>query len=383
MKKYRLFGVISAACVILSILYSFIGVSQTSTPRVQLTTNPPLEKIHAFEAQTTRHQDPVKLTLQALDTKGKPLNNALLNLELFTPKRNPFFTTDFPIVEGTQLLNIQAVAPNGKLEVEQMLPIRGKYELRVNATPSVANSFTPYKKTLNLNAIENSFKFQYLAVVAGILLGVGLLGGWVIGGQSEPQQGEIAPYKVRLLLSGLIVVAIASLLFINISAEVADAHGGEQHSEKILPASLKAENLQVRLQGDKQATVGKLANYAVQVTDNAGQPVKDVAFQVKAIALEDDLTMFAYKSIPDANGKLTWQEQFFDGAPHKIVVEVTPGVGSSRQFQPLKVEQEVDVKGIAPPIYIRLISLFYFSGTVGIGMAIGLWLQQNRVQRPV
>lgn len=382
MKKYRLFGVISAACVMLSILYSVVGVSQTSTPRVQLTTNPPLEKIHAFEAQTTRHQDPVNLTLQAFDTKGKPLNNALLNLELFTPKRNPLFTTDFPIVEETQLLNIQAVAPDGKLEVQQILPIRGKYELRVNATPIVANSFTPYNETHYLKATENSFKFQYFAIVAAILLGVGLFGGWIIGGQSQPQQGEIAPYKVRLLLSGLIVVTIASLLFINISAEVAEAHGGEEHNQKILSASQKAENLQVLLQGDKQATVGKLAKYTVQVTDTAGQPVKDVALQVKAIALEDDLTMFAYKSIPDANGKLTWQEQFFDGASHKIAVEVTPGINSSRQFQPLTVEQEVDVKGIAPPIYIRFISLFYFTGIVGIGMAIGLWLQQNRVQRP-
>jgi hypothetical protein len=383
-RKYRLFAAISAVCVMLSIFSSFKGVSQTPSQKVQLVTNPPVEKILPFRGGgVVKYQEPIPLTFQALDVDGKPVKDAKIGLEIFTPPATPFWTTDFPIVEGTKLLKMETVAPSGKLEIQQMLPIRGRYQFKVNVAPLAANGFKPYEQTLSLNVSENPAKLKYLVVTAAILLAVGLLGGWVIGGQSQAQSGEIAPYKVRLLLSGLIVVAIASLLFINISAEVAEAHGGEQHSEKILPASLKSENLQVRLEGDKQATVGKLAKYTVQVTDTAGQPVKDVAFQVKAIALEDNSTMFAYKSIADANGKLIWEEQFFDGTPHKIEVEVTPGADSSRKFQPLKVEQEVDVKGIAPPTYIRFISLFYFTAIVGIGMAIGLWLQQNRVQRPV
>lgn len=45
---------------------------------------------------------------------------------------------------------------------------------------------------------------------------------------------------------------------------------------------------------------------------------------VQSIALENKALMFAYQSIPDTTGKLTWQEQFFDGAPHNVTVEVTP-----------------------------------------------------------
>ncbi|MEH1940300.1 MAG: hypothetical protein V7L01_08810 [Nostoc sp.] len=382
MKKYRIFGVISAVCITLSILYSFVGNSQIPTSRVLLSTNPPLERILPFEAEAEKPQSPVTLTLQAVDAGGKALANAKISLQILTPPPNPWLTTDFPIVEGTELLQMDATAPDGKLEIQQMLPIRGNYQLRVNVSPLVANTFAPYEQTLNLNVRENPIKYKYFAVIAGILLSLGLLGGWIIGGQEELQQGEIAPQSVRLLLSALTVVAIVTLLFINISAEVAEAHGSEHHSnttEAIAPSSQKSQGLEIKLQGDKNATVGKLANLGLQVKDSAtGQPIRDVALQVKAIATEHNLTVFDYKGIPDEQGKLTWLEQFFDGSPHTIEVEATPLPGSSRQFTPVKVAQEVEVEAIAPPIYIRLIGLFYFTAFVGIGMAIGLLIQNRR-----
>ncbi|MEH1809303.1 hypothetical protein [Nostoc sp.] len=382
MKKYRLFGVISAVCITLSVLYSFVGSSQIPTSRVLLSTNPPLERILPFEAEAEKPQSPIKLTLQAVDAAGKSLTNAKISLQILTPPRNPWLTTDFPIVEGTKLLQMNATAPDGKLEIQQMLPIRGNYQLLVKVSPLVANTFAAYEQTLNLNVHENPIKYKYFVVIAAILLSLGLLGGWIIGGQEELQQGEIAPQSVRLLLSALTVVAIITLIVINISAEVAEAHGSEHHSnstETIAPSSQKSQGLEINLGGDKNATVGKLANLALQVKDAAtGQPITDVALQVKAIATEHNLTVFDYKGIPDEQGKLIWLEQFFDGSPHKIEVEATPLPGSSRQFAPVKVAQEVEVEAIAPPIYIRLIGLFYFTAFVGIGMAIGLLIQHRR-----
>ncbi|MEH2043543.1 hypothetical protein [Nostoc sp.] len=381
MKKYRFFGVISAVCITLSVLYSFVGSSQIPTSRVLLSTNPPLERILPFEAEAEKPQSPVTLTLQAVDAAGKSLTNAKISLQILTPPRNPWLTTDFPIVEGTKLLQMNATAPDGKLEIQQMLPIRGNYQLLVKVSPLVANTFAAYEQTLNLNVRENPIKYKYFVVIAAILLSLGLLGGWVIGGQKELQQGEIAPQSVRLLLSALTVVAIITLIVINISAEVAEAHGSEHHSnstETIAPSSQKSQGLEINLEGDKNATVGKLANLALQVKDAAtGQPA-NVALQVKAIATEHNLTVFDYKGIPDEQGKLTWLEQFFDGSPHKIEVEATPLPGSNRQFAPVKVAQEVEVEAIAPPIYIRLIGLFYFTAFVGIGMAIGLLIQHRR-----
>jgi hypothetical protein len=385
MRKYRLFAVVSSACICLSILYSLVGVSQTSQSQVLLSTNPPLEKILPFEAGTDRKQSPVTFKLQAVDAGGKLLTNALIKLQISTPPRNPFLTTDFPIVEGTELLELEAAAPNGKLEFEQMLPIRGNYQIQVNVSPLVANAFASYQQTLNLNVRENPVKYKYFVVLAAILLSLGLLGGWVIGGQEEIKEGEIAPQSVRLLLSALTVVAIVTLLFINITAEVAEAHG-DAHSpknEKIAPSISQSQGMEVRITGDKLATVGTLANLAVEVKDSTtGAAIKDVGLRVKAIALEDNLTVFAYQGFPNSEGKLIWQEQFFDGAPHKVEVEAISLPESSRQFPVVKVAQSMEVEGIAPPMYIRLIGLFYFTAIVGMGMAIGL-LIQHRKELPV
>jgi hypothetical protein len=385
MKRYRIFGVIAAVCISLSILYSLVGNAQIPSSKVLLSTKPSLEHILPFEAEAQKQQSPVTLTLQAVDAGGKSLENAKISLQILTPNHNPLLTTDFPLVEGTKLLEMNAIAPDGKLEIQQILPIRGNYQLLVKVSPLRENTFTPYQQTLNLNVRENPIKYKYFVVIAAILLSVGLLGGWVIGGQEELQQGEIAPQSVRLLLSALTVVAIVTLLVINISAEVAEAHGNEHHSistEAIAPSSQKSQGLEISLEGDKNATVGKLANLGLQVKDTAtGQPIKDVALQVKAIAIEHNLTVFAYKGIADEQGKLTWQEQFFDGSPHKIEVEATPKPGS-RQFTPVKVAQSVEVEAIAPPIYIRLIGLFYFTAFVGIGMVIGLLIQHRRTPQP-
>ncbi len=381
MKKYRLFALVSAACICLSILYSWVGIAQTPQSQVLLTTNPSLEKILPFEAGTDREQSPVKFTLQAVDTRGKLLNNALIKLQISTPPRNHFLTTDFPIVEGTKLLELEASAPNGKLEFEQMLPIRGNYQIQVNVSPLEANAFASYEQTLNLNVRENPVKYKYFAVIAAILLSLGLLGGWVIGGQEEIKDGEIAPQSVRLLLSALTVVAIVTLLFINITAEVAEAHGDAHNhtNEKIAPSISQSQGMEIKITGDKMATVGRLANLAVEVKDSTiGAAIKDVGLRVKVIALEDNLTVFAYQGFPNAEGKLIWQEQFFDGAPHKVEVEAISLPESSRQFPAVKVAQLVEVEGIAPPMYIRLIGLFYFTAIVGMGMAIGLLIQHKR-----
>ncbi|MBK1986045.1 hypothetical protein A0J48_000505 [Sphaerospermopsis aphanizomenoides BCCUSP55] len=375
MKKYRLFVVISAVCITLSIFYSLVGVSQTPKSKVILSTNPPLERLFPFEAATEKAQAPVNFTLEAVDAAGKNLENAVIKLEISTPKPTPWLTTDFPIVEGTKLLAMEVAAPKGKLEFQQVLPIRGDYQILAKVTPVVENAFEPYQETLNFHVRENPVKYKYFAILAAILLAMGLFGGWVIGGQEELRQGEIAPQSVRLLLSGLTVIAIVTLLFINITAEVAQAHGSEHDHklEKIAPSVVKSQNFDVKIDGDKTATVGKLANLSVEVKDNTGKPIKDAVIDVKSVALEDNLTVFAYQGFSNQDGKLIWRSQFFDGAPHKVEVEV-----SNRQLPPIKVAQLVEVEGIQPPMLTRLISLFYLTGIVGIGMTIGLFMQELR-----
>ncbi|MEH2265018.1 hypothetical protein [Nostoc sp.] len=387
---------IGAICAIAIILYGWIGLAQSPQPSVRLTTNPPINQVRPLEAEATtvlgsgHYNPPVQLMLQAFDAQGQSLKDAKIHLQLFTPPKNPWFTTDFPIVEGTKLLDIEGNAPTGQLQVQQTLPIRGTYQLLIAVTPLVANAFAPIQQTLTLTLPENPLKFRYFGILVVILLAVGLLGGWVIGGRQPIQPGEIAPQQVRLLLSGLIVVAIAALLFVNISAELAESHHmsmsmpgmGEEVPSSGKPAKLQSQGLYMQLSGDKSATVGQPAKLQVSVSDSkTSQPVTDVVLKVTTTQLENNWVAFAYEGTPDSNGKLVWEQEFFDGAPHSVVVEVAPQANAKERFQPFQVAENIPVEGVAPPMAVRLISLTYFTGIVVIGLLLGLWLRHRQTPR--
>jgi hypothetical protein len=385
MSKLKFSALISAVCMMSIVLYGWVGFSQSPQPTVRLTTEPPISQILPFEAEANTPLSPVLLKLQALDAAGIPLENARIGLTILTPPKNPWFTTDFPIVEGTKLLDIEAIAPKGELQIQQMMPIRGNYQLLANVTPIAQNAFTPIQQTLTLSVPENGVKYRNFGILAAILLVVGLGGGLVIGGKQQIPAGEIAPQKVRLLLSGGIIIAIATLLYVNVSAEIAQSemsmpmsHMTESKPTEKTSPIVKSQGFEVRLSGDVSATVGKTVNLQVQVTDTkTNQPVTDVLLNIKTIQLENDWIAFAYKGVPDAAGKLVWQEQFFDGAPHKVQVEVSPEPNAARQFLPFQVSQTIEVEGVAPPLSVRLTVLAYFTGIVVAGMAIGFGLQRR------
>lgn len=388
MSKFKFAGLVSVCCLMGLVFYGWVGFSQSPKSTVRLTTDPPSSQILPFEAEaatpfgSNQPQSPVRLTLSAVDAAGQPLENAKIQLQLLTPPKNPLFPTDFPIVEGTKLLELEAIAPTGKLQIQQILPIRGTYQLLVNVTPTITNAFTPIQQTLTLTIPENKLKYGYFGILAAILLIVGLGGGLVMGGSQQIQPGEIAPERVRLLLSGVTLIAIATLLAVNVSAEMAEshthAHHHEHQSQTDAAPTRQSQGLELRLSGDEKATVGQPANLAVVVIDTkTGQPATDVILNVKATQLEDNWLAFAYQGVPDVTGQFQWQQQFFDGAPHKVEVEVSPQPNAARSFQPFQVAQEMEVEGVAPPVPVRLIVLAYFTAIVVLGLVIGLLLRRR------
>lgn len=364
-------ALISISCLIVSVFWGLIGFSQSPQSSIQLTTEPPITDVQP-------RRDLVHLSLKALSSSGQSLKDAKFHLQLLTPPKNPWFTTDFPIVEGTKLLDMEVNAPEGVVNLQQVFPIRGTYKLLVEVTSLTANAFDPIQQTLAIAVPENFVKYRNLLILAVVLFAVGLGGGRIIGQQQPIQPGEIAPQRVRLLLSSAIIVAIAVLLVVNISAELTHLHSHD-HQVQASEPSVKSQGLDLKLSGDNHATVGQLASLEIQAIDTTtGQPVKDVIFKVKTTQLEENELVFAYQVTPDAAGKVVWQQQFFDGAPHKVEVEVAPQPTFPRQFNPFHVSQEVEVDGVAPPLLTRFISLIYFTSIVVVGLILGLWQQQRR-----
>lgn len=383
MFKSKMAALISLVGLMGVVFYSLVVFSQTPQPSVRLLTEPPISQILPFEAEATVTPSPVKLTLQALDAAGQSLEKAKIGLQILTPPKSPWFPTDFPIVEGTQLLNIEAVAPTGELQIQQILPIRGQYQLLVEVTPIVENAFTPFQQILTLSVPENWIKYRNLGILVLVLLTAGVGGGLVLGGRQEIQEGEIAPQRVRLLLSGAIIVAIISLVFINITAELAESHTDhhKHHSLKTEePAILQSQGIEARILGDVEATVGQLANLAVQVSDTqTGQPLTEAILNIKATSIEGEWVAFAYQGVTDTKGQFKWEQQFFDGAPHKVTVEVSPKSQAQQQFSSLKVAKEIAVEGVAPPLQSRLIVLGYFTSFIVLGLVMGIQLRHRLV----
>lgn len=265
------------------------------------------------------------------------------------------------------------------MQLQQTFPIRGTYQLLVDVTPQTANAFTPFQQTLTLSIPENWIKYRNFAILAVVLLIVGLVGGWIIGGPQLIQPGEIAPQRVRLLLSGAVIVAIAALLYVNISAEMAQSemsmpmsHMTEPAPKSDTSAVRQVQGLEMRLTGDKSAIVGQPARLQVNVIDSqTQQPAPNVQLKVTTTQLENNWIAFAYEGQTDATGQFSWQQQFFDGAPHKIEVEVSPSSDAVRKFQPFQVEQTIEVEGVAPPLQVRLTGLAYFTSLLVVGLLIG------------
>lgn len=382
MKTIQYVGIALAAGFSSGVLWLLTLPSMASQPSVQLKTTPAL-------SQLIPATEPVQLMLTAIDAKQKPLRNAHLQVRLYTPPKTPWLTSDFPIVEGTTLLELGTTpgkpisenAPMGSLKVAQVLPIRGSYRMEVRVTPAIAGAFVPFQQTLFFSVPENPVKYRNLAILAAILLLAGLVSGWVLGGSQTVHDGEIAPKPVRMLLSGAILMAIAVLLYINITAEQASSHSDHSHQpdlQQTTPAVQRLQGIEVRLSGEKQAVVGQPATQTVHIYEaETGKPISDVLLKVQAIALEHNEQVFSYQSTPNSDGELTWRQQFFDGAPHRVSVEVIPRAGAKRQFQPLQVAHEVEVEGIAPPLWVRLISLGYFTFIYIVGLWIGLRLRRR------
>lgn len=94
------------------LLFAVVGLSQTPPSAIELTTNPPVGQFYPFEAEAKTPQSPTLLTLTARNPAGELLTNSLFKIQIFTPPHTPFLSTDFPVAEGTKLLELNAIATN-------------------------------------------------------------------------------------------------------------------------------------------------------------------------------------------------------------------------------------------------------------------------------
>lgn len=350
--------------VVLVLLTIFVALPATAQSQgdlsVRLTTTPEINQIGPDNTF-------VRTTLSVVDAKGQAISNAYLKLHLMSPPGNPIISTDFPIVENTSLLKYEGTLPAGTLEFDSIYPIRGEYSFQVEAGRDPADF--SFKDTLHLDLSENRNEVMNAIIMMAILLGLGLVAGLIIGNGARAR---------RMATAGLILALGVGL--ISSSAAVVRAQDGDHEGHKASAGAATPPWTEHVTQGDLTLTyamdpgageVGKLNTLSFTATDGSGALIPDTTFDVKFWHIEDDKPVFA-TTLYAPTGQTQFDFQFFDGAEHEIRLMAHNALGQ------VELNKVVTVKGIEPPLSVRIKTTIFLTLITLIGILIGLRIQLRR-----
>ena len=143
---------------------------------ITLRTEPEAGEIVPDEVET-----PTKFIIEAKGPGGAPLRNAYIDFEITAPTSGPLVSTDIPVVEGTTLFKSRFGAPDGRLEFDYVVPIRGTYKVKLQAIPAPGATFQPIESEVEFNVKERGAEIGYFwMTMAGFLVG-GIAAGWLLG----------------------------------------------------------------------------------------------------------------------------------------------------------------------------------------------------------
>ena len=93
------------------------------------------------------------------------------------------------------------------------------------------------------------------------------------------------------------------------------------------------------------------------VADANGTLIDNAVIDIETQAMEYGRPVMLLSGQSDAQGSFAWQQQFFDGARQRIMVNVAPDPNSNAPFELFALAEQIEVEGIALLILTRLIGL--------------------------
>lgn len=106
------------------------------------------------------------------------IQNGTAHISLRSPERKFFSPTDFPIVEGTDLIDAILPIENGKATFQYMFPIRGDYHLKVDEMDGEGKAAGTHELVININ--ENPEEVKNAVIFIAILAAFGFAVGYVL-----------------------------------------------------------------------------------------------------------------------------------------------------------------------------------------------------------
>jgi hypothetical protein len=298
---------------------------------VQLKISPPLSELRPF-------QKPATFSLAVFTADNGPVEQGWVTIQLDAPKPGRVFSTDFPIVEGSRLLEMRLPITQGRVEWRYLFPIRGEYRMTVEGMSSDGKKF---EKLFRFKVRENEKKWIVLGALTAGLFCFGLVAGRVF---TPPKRREIRD------VTAYVFVIVGSFASWNVAAAAKD--GGS-------PYVLRLEV--------EPAIVGKTSRIHWSLNRDGSTKNVLATLSLTITHLEKGETVFSVDRLPVA-GEFVMNFQFADGAEHRVTAIATIAGG-----QMLRTEQSISVNGVEPPMRAMIPVIGFFLAVIGLGLAVGRW----------
>jgi hypothetical protein len=278
------------------------------------------------------------LSLLVTAADGRPVEQGWLVIGLEAPAPARFFSTDFPIAEGSRLADLRLPLRRGRADWKYLLPIRGEYRLSVD-----------YMTTEGKQAGQ-TFKFSVReSRVKWIILGSFMIGLFILGFIAGRIFSASRPKRQR----------IAAGLVLWVSYFIAlDANAAEQK----IARPKYAGQLEIA-----PAKVGQptLVRWRLLADESADKPT--VALTLVITHLEKDKTVFSVEkiSVPD---EFSMNFHFTDGAEYKV--STVADIAGRRS---IRTEQTISVTAVEPPMRVMVPALALFLAVIASGVMAGRW----------
>jgi hypothetical protein len=279
---------------------------------------------------------PTLLILTVSASDGQSAAAGWVVVRLRAPPPSGFLSTDFPLVEGTRLLEMRLPVVDGKAQWRQVLPIRGEYRLTAQFDGPAG---TRGEQTFSFRVRENERKWIVLSGFILALFVTGFVAGRIFSAprKRKPRSWFLWPLAVGILLGT--------------GAGAQDAHKRKYSSQiEVAPA-----------------IVGMPARVHWWLHPAGVEGRSSVKLTLSIMQLDKGAVVFSVENIPVA-GEFSLDYHFADGSDHRVIA-----IAETEDGQTVRQERNVSVTAVAPPLRARLPALLLFLSVILLGLVAGRW----------
>lgn len=294
---------------------------------------------------------------------GTPLQRGQIQVRVTAPSRSTLLSTDFPIVEGTDLLRLTSDLRDGTFTFAYLFPIRGTYIFDLTITPVPGGpDFAPAHQRQTLRLRENPAEVRNALLLIMALFILGGIAGVVLARSAAAREALWTASTLILLLS----LTCACVPGYAAGEARQEPQGAQGDSGWGLAVSLPPA----------PASVGQLVPFTMILSKNGQVFPHATRLSIEVRHVEEDRVVFqATMYAPD--GQTLQRLQFFDGAPHTMTVTAQPADADDTTMAPLQAVFPINVVGVHPPVAVKIRTLALLLGMLVVGMVVGFFLPRT------